>query len=155
MALIKFVRNYNDLSTDYGFQFGFFCDRCGSGYQTRSQPSATSLVSDALGTAANLAGAPTGAAEVGERVRPATWEKAHDDAFAKAIEEAKPSFKQCRRCGQWVDAVCWNKDLGLCLDCAPDLEAEAAAAQAQAAVEDARETAREVKYVKKSDSHPE
>jgi len=27
MSLIKFVRNYNDLSTDNGFQFEFFCDR--------------------------------------------------------------------------------------------------------------------------------
>ncbi len=29
MSLIKFVRNYNDLSTDNGFQFEFFCDRRG------------------------------------------------------------------------------------------------------------------------------
>jgi len=29
MSLIGFIRNYNDLSTDNGFQFEFFCDRCG------------------------------------------------------------------------------------------------------------------------------
>ncbi len=28
MSLIKFVRNYNDLSTDNGFQFESFCDHC-------------------------------------------------------------------------------------------------------------------------------
>jgi hypothetical protein len=25
---IEFVRNYNDLGTNKGFQFDFFCDRC-------------------------------------------------------------------------------------------------------------------------------
>jgi len=29
MSLIKFVRNHNDLGTDDGFQFEFFCDRYG------------------------------------------------------------------------------------------------------------------------------
>ena len=29
MALIKFTRNYNDKSTDTGFQFEFYSDRCG------------------------------------------------------------------------------------------------------------------------------
>ncbi len=28
MALIQFTRNYNDLSTDAGFQFEFYCDHC-------------------------------------------------------------------------------------------------------------------------------
>ncbi len=120
MALIKFVRNYQDMSTANGFQFEFFCDRCGSGYQTRLVAFTTSMISGALSTASSPFGALTGAAEVGERVRSATWEKAHDDAFAKAIEEAKADFRQCRRCGQWVDDVCWNKGQGLCLDCAPD-----------------------------------
>lgn len=30
MALIQFTRNYNDLSTDQGFQFEFYCDRAGT-----------------------------------------------------------------------------------------------------------------------------
>jgi hypothetical protein len=151
MALIKFVANYNDLSTDNGFQFEFCCDRCGSGYQTSFQASATSLVSGALSTAANIFGGILGgAAEVGDRVRSATWEKAHDEAFARAVEQAKPFFKQCRRCGHWVDDVCWNAERGLCLDCAPDFEIESSAAQAAAAVEAAEQTAREVKYVNKA-----
>ena len=149
MALIKFVRNYNDESTDNGFQFEFFCDRCGSGYKTPFQASAAGLLSNALSTASSLFGALSGAAEVGDRVRSATWEKAHDAAFAKAVEEAKPNFKQCRRCGKWVDDVCWNEERGLCLDCAPDLEAEASAIQTEAAIEDMRAKASEVTYVKK------
>jgi hypothetical protein len=31
MALIQFTRNYQDLSTDQGYQFEFSCDRCGNG----------------------------------------------------------------------------------------------------------------------------
>jgi len=30
MALIQFVQNYQDLSTDRGFQFKFHCDKCGA-----------------------------------------------------------------------------------------------------------------------------
>ena len=37
---IEFVNNYNDLSTDTGFQFEFMCNRCGSGFRTRFQASA-------------------------------------------------------------------------------------------------------------------
>ena len=31
MSLIQFTENYQDLSTDTGFQFDFKCDRCGNG----------------------------------------------------------------------------------------------------------------------------
>ena len=32
--LHAFTRNYNDLSTESGFQFEFFCDCCGNGYKS-------------------------------------------------------------------------------------------------------------------------
>ncbi len=148
MALIQFVRNHKDLSTDRGFQFEFCCDRCGSGYQTRFQASASGLVTDALDVAGGiLGGLFSQAANVSQKVHSASWEKAHDDAFAAAVEEAKPHFKLCKRCSKWVDDGCWNAERGLCLDCAPDLEAEYSAAQVEAAVEDARVKARQVEYV--------
>ncbi|MGQ9626181.1 MAG: zinc ribbon domain-containing protein [Anaerolineae bacterium] len=151
MGLIKFVRNYNDLSTERGFQFEFFCDRCGSGYQTRFQAMATGYVSDALDTVGGLFGGILGrVAEVGEKVRSAAWEQAHDGAFEAAVNEARPHFNQCSRCGNWVcKEVCWNSERGLCKDCAPDLQAEYTAIQTEAAIEDAREKAREVDYVSK------
>lgn len=151
MALIKFVRNHSDLSTDRGFQFEFFCDRCGSGYQTRFQASATGLAADALDTVGDLFGGILGrAAQVGDRIHSAAWEKAHDDAFEAAVQEARPNFLQCRRCGQWVcKEICWNPQRGLCKECTPDLQAEYAVAQAEAAIQEAREEAREVDYVSK------
>jgi hypothetical protein len=32
MSLIQFTRNFTDHSTDKGYQFEFFCDRCGNGF---------------------------------------------------------------------------------------------------------------------------
>jgi hypothetical protein len=48
---IEFTRNYSDHSTYRGFQFEFFCDRCGTGYRTRFTPFAAGSVSSALDTA--------------------------------------------------------------------------------------------------------
>ena len=38
MALIEFADNYEDLSTEAGFQFKFFCERCGNGYMSEFRP---------------------------------------------------------------------------------------------------------------------
>src|SRR5918997_1461118 len=47
MALIKFVRNYDDLSTDRGYQFKFYCDKCGNGFLSNFENST-------IGTAGSL-----------------------------------------------------------------------------------------------------
>ena len=95
MALIQFTRNHSDHSTDRGFQFEFFCDKCGNGYQTHFQPVASGLITDALDVASGLFGGLLGgAADDAHRVHSAAWEKAHDDAFNKAVQEAKAHFKQ-------------------------------------------------------------
>ncbi len=149
MALIKFTRNHNDQSTDTGFQFEFYCDRCGNGYQSTFQTSSTGMLSQGLNTAANLLGGVFGgAAQLGESVHSAAWHQQKDAAFAQAIDEVKSNFTQCRRCGKWVcKEVCWNNDRGMCKDCAPDLEQEYSAIQTEAAIEDAREKSRAVDYV--------
>lgn len=149
MALIKFTRNYNDKSTDTGFQFEFNCDRCGNGYESTFETSATGMISQGLDTAAGLLGGFLGgAARVGDSIHSAAWHQQKDAAFAKAIDEVKPNFSQCRRCGKWVcKEVCWNKDKGMCKDCAPDLEQEFSSIQTQAAIQDARNKASTVDYV--------
>lgn len=134
----EFTSNYSDLSTNKGFQFEFYCDRCGSGYRTRFKPSITGTLTDVLDTAGGLLGGIfSSAANAGERMRSATWEKAHDDAFTAAMEELKPDFIQCPRCNNWVcRKSCWNNKKGLCKECAPDLGVEMAAAQASKSVEE-------------------
>lgn len=135
---IEFVNNYSDLSTNKGYQFEFFCDRCGSGFRTRFMPSITGTMTSMLDTAGSLLGGFfNSAANVGESVRSATWEKAHDEAFEKACQELKPDFIQCPRCMSWVCRKgCWNDKKGLCKECAPDLGVEMAAAQASKSVEE-------------------
>jgi hypothetical protein len=135
---IEFTKNYSDESTDRGFQFEFYCDRCGTGYRTQFKPFVLGTVSGALDAANSLFGGIFGqAADLGERARSAAWEKAHDDAFIKASEELKPDFVQCPRCSTWVcRKSCWNTSRGLCKECAPDLGVEMAAAQSSRTVEE-------------------
>ncbi len=138
MALIQFVRNHNDESTERGFQFEFYCDRCGTGCRTRFKQSTTGLVSGALEAASSvLGGLFSTAADLGSRVHSAAWEQAHDDAFVEAVAEARPFFVQCPRCSSWVcRKSCWNVKRGLCKECAPDLGVEMSAAQASRSVEE-------------------
>jgi membrane protease subunit (stomatin/prohibitin family) len=135
---IEFTRNYSDLSTNQGFQFEFYCNRCGSGYRTRFKPSVAGTVTGAMDAANSLLGGLFGrAADLSERVRSATWEKAHDEAFTAAMQELRPDFIQCPRCQNWVcRQKCWNPQKGLCKECAPDLGVEMSAAQASRTVEE-------------------
>jgi len=135
---IQFTSNYSDHSTDRGFQFEFFCSRCGTGYRTRFSPWGVGNVSGALNAASSLLGGIFNqAADLGERVRSAGWQKAHDEAFAAATEELRPEFVQCPRCSTWVcRKACWNAKRGLCKNCAPDLGVEMSAAQASRSVEE-------------------
>jgi DNA-directed RNA polymerase subunit M/transcription elongation factor TFIIS len=135
---IQFTKNYNDLSTDKGFQFEFFCDRCGNGFRSSFKPSVTGNVSGVLNAASSLLGGVfSAAADMGERVHSAAWERAHDAAFLEAAQELRGEFIQCPRCSSWVcRASCWNNKRGLCKECAPDLGVEMSAAQASRSVEE-------------------
>lgn len=138
MKKLQFTRNYNDLSTNQGFQFEFTCDRCGCGYRTSFKPSVVGTVSGILDTASGLLGGLfNSAANVSERVRSASWRQARDKALNEATEEIKPEFIQCPRCNSWVcRSNCWNNKKGLCKGCAPDLGVEMAAAQSSRSVEE-------------------
>ena len=144
MALIEFVRNHEDLSTDHGYQFKFFCDKCGGGWVSGFQASVTGMAGGMLRAAGSLFGGVLGRAASSEyEIRRAIGGPAHDSAMKKAVEEAKGRFKKCSRCGKWVcPDTCWNAAKGLCEECAPDLREEAAAAQAQAAKDQITEKAR-------------
>jgi membrane protease subunit (stomatin/prohibitin family) len=136
MEQMEFTNNYSDHSTDRGFQFEFQCNRCGNGYRTQFQPWAMGTVSGALDAASSLFGGVLGqAADMGERMRSATWQKARDDAFVQAGTQIKPSFIQCPRCSSWVCRKnCWNQARGLCKSCAPDLAVEISAQQSAQAI---------------------
>jgi len=138
LTKIQFTRNYSDQSTNQGFQFEFYCDRCGTGYRTRFQASTLGTVTSALEAAGSFFGGFLGqVADLGEKARSATWEKAHDEAFEKAMQELRPDFVQCPRCSSWVcRKSCWNESKGLCKECSPDMGVEMAAAQSSRTVEE-------------------
>jgi len=144
--MIQFTRNYRDHSNEQGSQFEFFCDKCGSGRMSEFVPSKLGIAAGLFSAAGNLLGGRMGQmASAGSQVKDIFRGKARDAAFAKAVEAAKPFFKQCTRCGKWVcPAVCWNEARNLCEGCAPDLAEESAAAQAQAAREQVAAKARSV-----------
>src|SRR5262245_35918854 len=134
MSMIQFTQNYDDLSTDRGYQFKFYCDRCHNGYLSSFQTSTIGLAGGLLRSASSLFGGVLGSAsDSAYEVQRAVGGKAHDSALKTAVEEIKPQFHQCGRCGKWIcPQVCFNAKRGLCIDCAPDVENEMAAAQAQA-----------------------
>jgi hypothetical protein len=137
MGAIEFVRNYDDLSTDKGFQFKFHCDKCGNGFVSEYQTSAIGVAGSLLSAAGNLfGGVLRQASSSAYEIQRAVGGKAHDDALRTAVEEMRPKFRRCTRCGHWVcPDACWNADRQLCEECAPDLREEAAAIQAQVAKE--------------------
>jgi hypothetical protein len=149
MPNIPFTSNYTDLSTQQGYQFKFFCGKCGNGYMSTFQASKLNVAASAANAAASLLGGIFGrAAQSANTIQNLVAGPAHDSALDSAVREISPLFKQCTRCGQWVcEPICWNKKAGLCEGCAPDLDEEIASAQAQAAREQAVQKAREVDYL--------
>lgn len=137
MALIQFTKNHTDHSTDKGYQFEFFCDRCGNGFMSEFKPSITGFAAGALRAAGSLFGGVLGQAGSSTyEIERAVRGPGHDKAFRESIEEAKPNFRLCPKCAKWVClASCWNQKRGLCHDCAPDIETELAAAQVQTTID--------------------
>jgi hypothetical protein len=134
MAAIWFTGNYQDLSTDRGYQFKFHCDKCGNGYLSSFKVSKIGMASSLMRAAGNFFGGALGsAANSTYEIQRAVGSAAHDEALKEAAEEISRQFRQCTRCGKWVcEAVCWNAKAQLCERCAPDLEEETAAARAEA-----------------------
>ena len=153
MATIPFTNNYQDLSSQRGFQFKFFCEKCGNGYLSTFQASKLGTAAAAANAAASLLGGIFGrAAQTAESLQSMVAGPQHDAALNAAVKEISPLFKQCTRCGNWVcEPVCWNKKAALCETCAPDLDEEIAAAQAAAARDQVQEKARSVDYLGQRD----
>ena len=144
MSSQAFTRNHSDHSNDTGFQFEFFCDKCGNGHRSSFKHNALGVAASMIKAAGALFGgaayrAGWGADHVKDALRGPAW----DSAFKEAVEECRPKFRQCTQCGKWVcPEVCWNEQWGLCEACAPNLSEQAPMIQAQVAVEQAWEQAR-------------
>ncbi len=136
---IAFTSNYTDLSHDDGYQFEFRCERCGNGFQSNFRHSIVGFGSKLMTLGGGLIGG-----NVGNRMQQFGWNAerfrnwrgsgtTRDRQLAEAVEDVRPNFEQCHRCGKWVcRTICWNDGRGLCADCAPKLDQEVAGMQAQA-----------------------
>jgi hypothetical protein len=145
MAHIEFTDNYEDLSTESGYQFKFNCEHCGNGYMSSWITSKSGMATGLLRGAGSLLGGILGsAANSADDLRDLVAGPAHDRALQEAVEEIRPLFVQCKRCGQWVcREVCWNNERGLCTECAPVTQRELGSMQARFTVEQAEEKLRQ------------
>jgi hypothetical protein len=123
---IPFTDNYQDLSTERGFQFKFLCERCGNGHMSSFQANALGQAGGLLDAAGSIVGGIFGRLSSGARsVQDMVGGPQHDAALRKAVEEMRPLFVQCRRCGSWTcREVCFNGTANMCKQCAPIAEEE-------------------------------
>jgi len=127
---LRFSKNSADLSSEGGFQFEFYCDRCGSAWRSRFEACEHATASEALDAAGSILGGLVGrAAGVADRAQTIAWQKAHDLAFSRAAAEYQQRFHRCQRCTQYVCERCWDRRHQLCVNCVSDAATEAAAAQ--------------------------
>ena len=148
--LHSFTKNYDDLSTEAGFQYEFHCDNCGNGFKSTFKESSTyksrkrtekfgsnvgfvgRLFGGVLG---NLGSAiESGADMVRNRMedRSPQWRREQEESFDAAQEEVKGQFTKCPSCNNWVCSDCWNEEEGLCIACAPRESTYVAKARNQA-----------------------
>ena len=136
MAMIEFVRNYSDRSTDRGYQFEFRCDHCGNGYMSSYEASMIGTAGGLLQAAGSIFGGLLGS--VGNstyEIQRAIGGPAHDRALQTAVTEVKEKFERCQRCGEWVcKEVCWNAGASQCTGCTPKYEQEVISMRTQAQI---------------------
>ena len=159
--MTAFTRNYEDTSTEAGFQFTFYCDICNDGYKTSFVESETYKknrglrgLGQGIGVLGSLLGGRFSsmgyAMESGSNVlsqrfdgMSPEWQKEHEAVFVRARNEAKQHFNRCHGCNRWACSSCFNEDEGLCTDCAPRQNTAVAKAKAQAMQRNLDEAAQE------------
>ena len=135
--MTAFTRNYEDNSTDEGFQFTFYCDSCNDGYRSSFIESEANKKRKGLrgigegvwamsslfgGRLSNVGWAvERGANVLSERFdgMSAEWQKEHEQAFIRAQNEAKQHFHRCEGCRRWVCDSDFNEEESMCVECAP------------------------------------
>lgn len=155
----SFTRNYEDNSTEAGFQFTFYCDLCHDGFKSsfvesdtykkhsmlRNVASGASLLGGLFGNRANSVtwGVERGSTILSERFTGMSpeWQKEHEQCFARAQNEVQRHFHRCENCRQWICVSDFNEEEGLCVSCAPRTNVAIAKARADKMIRDIEDIA--------------
>lgn len=162
--LKAFTRNYEDNSTEAGFQFTFYCDICHDGYKSSFVESAShkkggllrgitrgvSIGASLLGQHSLGSNLERGADVLGERFNGMSpdWQKEHENTFGQAQNEAESHFHRCQSCRLWVCDADFNEEEELCVTCAPRMNVAVTAARSKKMVEDIEEKASQTQVFK-------
>ncbi len=122
------------------FQFQFRCPECDYEVMTNTQRSSVATKTRIMDLGVGLIGGFWGrAAEQGEQMFGAQWEKEKDQALVKAWGEIQKDFRYCGKCKRTVCFRCWNPQINMCNNCAPDLKSDAVAYQHELTMEAQRQ----------------
>ncbi|GAC1358696.1 MAG: hypothetical protein NVS2B12_20400 [Ktedonobacteraceae bacterium] len=125
---------YQDLSDQYQgyFAFRFVCEHCRWQIDTRPVQSSIATTQNIVDLGAGLLGGFFGrAAEMGQKFYGSKWHEEQADALQKAWAQIQHNFHLCPRCHRTVCVRCFNVQLNLCTECAPDIKADGAQFQHQ------------------------
>ncbi|HWK83367.1 MAG TPA: zinc ribbon domain-containing protein [Caldimonas sp.] len=134
MPTLKNFRDVPASTSDLGagFQFEFFCERCGetwrSPFKAYRKGQLTGLLSRSSALTQELGGWLSGVSRTVQNIYRASRgvgafadagsAGARAEAQAEAIALAKDRYHCCDACQKWVGDECFDERSGLCLDCA-------------------------------------
>jgi hypothetical protein len=127
----SFTSNFEDKSTEQGFQFIFKCEICGNGYESAFTASKDAKEKAAFNKIAQFGGmfsnkASLAGAMGGQAYQTPEWNNERAAALKKASDEAMTHFHQCPKCHKYVCDNDWDKDVSLCSTDAAEAKASAA-----------------------------
>jgi len=120
---------YQDISNQSQgyFAFRFVCEQCSWAVDTRPIRSTVSTATNIMDIGVGFLGGFWGrAAEAGEQIYGSKWHTEQADALQKAWGEIQHEFHLCPQCHRTICMRCFNVQLNLCTNCAPDLKADGA-----------------------------
>ena len=132
MHKFKF-RDLSSGSSDLGagFQFEFYCERCGETWASPFRPYRAGQLSGWLQRLGMFSSNLWTASRASSSIADARSRGAREAAYRDAVAEAERRFHYCGRCDKQVCDNCWDARAGACTACAAPAAATAASGAAR------------------------